>query len=170
MVNNTIYLILLLSISLVSFSFIKFANLGYFIEATIYNNNSNNTEAMLQRGNIAMGFDQDKITHKFVPTVNGGEIIIMPINASDTNTLIQIREHIVDIQSDFSNGNFTKPFFIHAEQVPGTKIMNEKKDLIEYDIKDINNGSILLMNTKDNEVINAIREFMNFQGSEHMMH
>ncbi len=123
MKNKSIYLILLLLLSLASYSFVKFANLDYFIEAVIYNNNSNttshhpsgnNTEAMLQRGNIAMGFDQNKITHKFVPTVNGGKIIIMPINASDTNTLNQIREHIGDIQNDFSNGNFTKPFFIHA--------------------------------------------------------
>jgi hypothetical protein len=117
-----------------------------------------------------MGFNQEKIAHKFLPTVNGGKIIIMTINDSDTNTLSQIRNHVVDIQKDFSKGNFSKPFFIHAEQVPGTKIMNEKKDLISYGTQHIKNGSILLMSTKDMEVINAIREFMNFQGSEHMMH
>ncbi|MBA3749982.1 MAG: hypothetical protein H0X03_03660 [Nitrosopumilus sp.] len=180
MINNSLYFILLLLLSITSFSSIKFANLDYFIEAETNDSKNSNiishqtsinkTEAVLQRGNIAMGFDQDKITHKFIPTVNGGEIIIMPLNASDVNIIIQIKEHIKDIQNDFSNGNFTKPFVIHAEQVPGTKIMNEKKYLIEYDIKHNNNNSILVMSTKDKEVIDAISDFMNFQGSEHVGH
>jgi len=176
-----IYVILILSTGLASFSFIEFADLAHITEASRYDNNTNatsahqpttdnKTEAMFQRGNIAMGFEQEKITHKFIPTETGGEIIIMPINASDSNTLNQIREHIIDIQNDFSKGNFTKPFFIHAEQVPGTKTMNEKKDLIQYDIRQANNGSILSMITKDKEVTNAIRDFMEYQGSKHMMH
>ena len=48
--------------------------------------------------------------------------------------------------------------------------MNEKKDLIEYDIRQISNGSILSMITNDKEVINAIRDFIEYQGSEHLMH
>jgi hypothetical protein len=41
---------------------------------------------------------------------------------SDSNTM--------DIRKDFSEGNFTKPFFIHVQQVPDTKLMADKKDLI----------------------------------------
>ncbi len=97
--NKSIFLILLIPICVGSFSFIMSNNLDYIVEAASYNDSSttvsnkppnNDTEAMLQRGNIAMGFNQDKITHKFVPTVNGGEIIIMPVNTSDTNALNQI--------------------------------------------------------------------------------
>jgi hypothetical protein len=182
---NLIFVSLVLSASLASLSFIEFVYPSQSIEASRYDDDdninttyahqptttiNNKTEAMLQRGNIAMGFDQEKITHKFIPTETGGEIIIRPINASDPNTLNLIREHIIDIQNDFSNGNFTKPFFIHAEQVPGTNTMIEKKDLIEYDIRQINNGSILSMITNEKEVINAIRDFMEYQGSEHLMH
>ncbi len=175
------YAILLLLTSIASFSSIEYAGLYHFAEASMKDSNSNiipshqstsdnQTKAMFQRGNIAMGFDQEKISHKFIPTETGGEIIIMPTNVSDSNMLMQIREHIIDIQNDFSNGNFTKPFFIHGEQVPGTKTMNEKKDSIEYDIKQLNNGLALSMITKDKEVIDAIRHFMEYQGSEHMMH
>ena len=181
---NLLYAILVLFTSLASFSFIEFSDLAHAIEASRYDNSNNTnttfshqpttiynqTEAMFQRGNVAMGFEQEKITHKFIPTETGGEIIIMPINASESTTLNLIREHITDIQKDFSNGNFTKPFFIHAEQVPGTNTMNEKKELIEYDIRQISNGSTLSMSTNDKEVINAIRDFMEYQGSEHLMH
>lgn len=180
---NLIFVILVLSACIAILSYIEFVHSSQAIEdsrndddtniITVHQPTStlnNQTEAMIQRGNVAMGFEQEKITHKFIPTETGGEIMIMPKNASDSNTLNLIKEHIIDIQKDFSIGNFTKPFFIHAEQVPGTNTMNEKKDLIEYDIRQISNGSILSMITNDKEVINAIRDFIEYQGSEHLMH
>lgn len=180
---NLIFVILVLSACIAILSYIEFVHSSQAIEdsrndddtniITVHQPTStlnNQTEAMIQRGNVAMGFEQEKITHKFIPTETGGEIMIMPKNASDSNTLNLIKEHMIDIQKDFSIGNFTKPFFIHAEQVPGTNTMNEKKDLIEYDIRQISNGSILSMITNDKEVINAIRDFMEYQGSEHLMH
>lgn len=180
---NLIFVILVLSACIAILSYIEFVHSSQAIEdsrndddtniITVHQPTStlnNQTEAMIQRGNVAMGFEQEKITHKFIPTETGGEIMIMPKNASDSNTLNLIKEHMIDIQKDFSIGNFTKPFFIHAEQVPGTNTMNEKKDLIEYDIRQISNGSILSMITNDKEVINAIRDFIEYQGSEHLMH
>ncbi len=180
---NLIFVILVLSTSIAILSYIEFVHSSQAIEASRYDDDTNiitahqptstlhnQTEAMIQRGNVAMGFEQEKITHKFIPTETGGEIMIMPKNASDSNTLNLIKKHIIDIQNDFSIGNFTKPFFIHAEQVPGTNTMSEKKDLIEYNIRQISNGSILSMITDDKEVINAIRNFMEYQGSEHLMH
>lgn len=97
------------------------------VTATDNNNNNNKTStpsssmsmSMLQRGNIAMDFDQNKITHNFIPTANGGNVVITSLNGNDTKTINQIREHIKNIQNDFSKGNFTKPFFIHAQEVPG---------------------------------------------------
>jgi hypothetical protein len=35
-------------------------------------------------------------------------------------------------------------------QVPGTKIMSEKKDSIKCSINEINNGATLILKTKDN--------------------
>ena len=53
--------------------------------------------SMLQRGNIAMAFDQNKIRHNFIPTANGGNIGITSLNGNDTKTINQIREHIKNI-------------------------------------------------------------------------
>ncbi len=88
-------------------------------------------EGMTERGNIAMGFNQSKIMHYFIASPSGGEIMIVALNNSDANTIKQINNHVIDIQKDFSEGNFTKPFFIHAQQVPGTKLMTERKDQIK---------------------------------------
>ena len=126
--------------------------------------------SMLQRGNIAMGFDQNKIRHNFIPTASGGEIVITSLNGNDTTTINQIREHIKDIQNDFSKGNFTKPVFIHAQQVPGTKLMTGKKDLIKYSVRQMNNGSALLLTTNDQQLIGAIHQFIAFQTGQHRGH
>jgi hypothetical protein len=126
--------------------------------------------SMLERGNVEMGFNQSKISHQFKSTPTGGEILITVLNNSDIETIKQIKNHISIIQKEFSAGNFTKPFYIHAQDVPGTKIMSEKKDLIEYSINEIDNGSTLVLETKDKELVDAIHQFMIFQGTEHLGH
>lgn len=125
---------------------------------------------MMERGDIAMGFNQNKIAHQFIAKPVGGEIIITALNDSDSQTISQIKNHVLDIQKEFSEGNFTKPFFIHAQEVPGTKVMSEKKDLIKYDILEMNNGSSLLLTTNDKELISAINQFMEYQSRQHHGH
>lgn len=124
----------------------------------------------MERGDIAMGFNQSAIAHQFLATPDGGKIIITALNASDRQTINQIKNHILDIQIEFSEGNFTKPFFIHAQDVPGTKVMSEKKDLIKYSISEMYNGSSLLLTTNDKELIDAIDQFTEFQAREHSGH
>jgi hypothetical protein len=133
----------------------------------VMNMNSTSMSSMLARGNIAMGFNQSKIMHHFVATPTGGEIIIVALNSSDAKTTNEIRNHVIEIQKDFSEGNFSKPFFIHAQEVPGTKIMAEKKDLINYSVQQIRNGYMLVLATSDRELIAAIKQFMVFQASQH---
>lgn len=128
------------------------------------------TMSMMERGDIAMGFNQNKIAHDFRSTPTGGEIMITALDPNDTETTEQIKNHVLDIQKDFTKSNFSKPFFIHAEEVPGTKVMTEKKDLIKYSIQNLGNGAILILDTRDDEVINAIHHFMNYQGSQHHGH
>jgi hypothetical protein len=126
--------------------------------------------SMLERGDVAMGFNQSKISHQFKSTPTGGEILITALNNSDTETIKQIKKHISIIQKEFSSGNFTKPFYIHAQDVPGTKLMGEKKDFIKYSINEIDNGATLILETKDKELVDAIHQFMIFQGTEHQGH
>jgi len=129
-----------------------------------------NQTAMLERGNIAMGFNQSVIHHHFMATPTGGQIMIMSLNTSDTKTINEISLHVKEIQYEFSQGNFTKPFYIHDQVVPGTDVMIAKKNLIQYSIENIDGGSILILTTNDTELLDAIQKFMNFQSSQHMSH
>ena len=108
--------------------------------------------SMLERGAVEMGFNQSKISHQFKSTPTGSEILITALNNIDIETIKQIKNHISIIQKEFSLGNFTKPFYIHAQDVPGTKIMSEKKDLVKYSINEIDNGAILTLETKDKRI------------------
>ena len=125
---------------------------------------------MMERGDIAMGFNQNKITHHFVAMPDGGKIMITALKDSNKQTIDEIRNHTLDIQKEFSKGNLTKSFIIHVQEVPGTKVMSEKKDLIRYNIRYLNNGSSLQLTTNDKELIDAIRPFMEFQAREHYGH
>lgn len=90
---------------------------------------------MMERGNIAMGFNQSKIAHQFIATSDGGKIVVTALINSDSQTMKEIKNHIMDIQKEFSEGNFTKPFFIHAQEVPGTEVMTELKQVSTMDTK-----------------------------------
>ena len=131
---------------------------------------NHNMTDMMQRGNIAMGFDQNKISHEFSSTNDGGQIKISALYKDDNQTISEIRNHTRDIQKDFTEGNFTKPFYIHAQSVPGTDSMSKSKDQIQYQIQDVRNGSILLLITHNSSLIDSINEFMTYQSNEHIRH
>ena len=135
-----------------------------------HSNDMTAMKMMMERGDIAMGFNQSAIAHQFLATPDGGKIIITALNASDRQTIDQIKNHTLDIEKEFSEGNFTKPFFVHAQEVPGTEVMSEKRDLIKYNIRDLINGSSLQLTTNDKELIDAIRQFMQFQARQHYGH
>lgn len=133
------------------------------------NMNMNQTE-MLKRGDIAMEFNQSKISHQFVITPTGGQIKISALDNNDNQTIAQIKDHVRNIQKEFSEGNFNRSSFIHATTVPGTEVMTDKRDLIDYSIIEMINGSSLILETNDTEIIDAISQFMEFQSIEHKGH
>lgn len=143
---------------------------NYSLREQHFKTNDSDVSEMLERGNVAMGFDQKKISHQFIPLPDGGIIRISALDSSDYETITQIKSHAIDIQKEFSNGNFTKPFFIHAQNVPGTEVMNLKREMIEYRIEDIENGASLILFSNDKELTRAINQFMEFQAGEHKGH
>lgn len=129
-----------------------------------------NQTAMLERGNTAMGFDQTKIMHHFMATATGGQIMIMALDMNDVKTINEIKSHVKDIQHEFSQGDFAKPFYIHGQIVPGAQVMTDKKDHIQYTIKNTEDGAVLVLTTKDAELLDAIHQFMDYQSSQHIGH
>ncbi len=134
------------------------------------NPSNHNMTEMMQRGNIAMGFDQNKISHEFTATKDGGQIKTTALDDKDQQTIDRIQSHTREIQTDFAAGNFTKPFYIHAQAVPGTDAMSQNKEQIHYQIQDLVNGSILILVANNASLANSINHFMNYQSTEHRGH
>lgn len=122
--------------------------------------------AMQERGRRAMGVDQYTSTHHFDALPDGGRISLER-DVDDSAGVQQIRAHIREIARAFKAGDFSTPATVHLKEVPGTKIMAERRSLITYEPRDLPRGAELYIRTSDDEARRAIHDFLAFQRSEH---
>ena len=123
--------------------------------------------AVQDRGRTAMGVDQYTSTHVFEDLPDGGRVVLDRDDASDTVGVRTIREHMRVIEAAFRRGDFALPGQVHAREVPGTRVMRERRDAIQYVALDRPRGGELRITTRDSSALAAIREFLSFQRSDH---
>src|SRR5688500_4151395 len=123
--------------------------------------------AMDRRGSIAMGFDQAKITHTFTTADTGGEILIQAKDAADAVTIAQIQRHVREIEKAFAKGDFSKPFFIHDEQVPGADALKAERRALDYRAETLPHGARRTIVAKSATAKNALHAFLRYQLGEH---
>lgn len=122
-----------------------------------------------ERGQSVMGVDQYTSRHIFAPLPDGGSITLTR-EVDDSAGAAQIREHMRQIAAQFEAGNFTAPFLVHAQQVPGTSVMSARRRHIVYSVTDVPRGATLFLRTSDSAALAAIHEFLAFQRSDHRAH
>ncbi len=123
-------------------------------------------EELQERGKSAMGVDQYTSTHLFDALPDGGRIELQR-DSADSAGVATVRAHLADIAKLFKAGDFRIPGIVHNIEVPGTKVMAERKDHIAYSYSDLPRGGQVRITTTDAEAIKAIHEFMAFQRSDH---
>ena len=72
-----------------------------------------------------------------------------------------------DLPDDFQRGDFTKPFQVHAQQVPGTAVMAERRAAISYAVTDRPRGAEVDIRTTDSAAVAAVHAFLAFQRRDH---
>lgn len=125
--------------------------------------------AVQSRGHEAMGVDQYTSAHRFEPLPDGGRIELQR-DTADRIGVDTIRTHMRDIASRFSRGDFTIPGFVHAQEVPGTRVMAERKTRITYEAHDLPRGGEVRIRSADSVAVAAVHEFLAFQRSDHRAH
>jgi hypothetical protein len=115
-----------------------------------------------------MGVDQYTSQHRFEPLPDGGRIELQR-DTGDTAGVATIRAHMRDIAGRFSQGDFSIPGFVHAQEVPGTRVMAEKKASITYEARDLPGGAEVRIRS-DPDAVAAIHEFLAFQRGDHRAH
>jgi hypothetical protein len=122
--------------------------------------------ALQARGAGTMGVDQYASRHRFEELPDGGRIELQ-MREADSNAVAAIRAHLRKTVAEFRAGVFAAPEATHAMVVPGTVVMAAKKDAIRYDYRDLPQGGEIRIATRDTEALQAVREFLAFQRSDH---
>ena len=123
--------------------------------------------AMQSRGAHVMGVDQYTSAHVFEDLPDGGRVVLDRDDAVDTAAIATIRAHMRDIATAFRAGDFTKPFQVHAQAVPGTAVMRERRAAISYEAIDRPRGGEVRIRSSDSIAVRAIHEFLEFQRQQH---
>jgi SAM-dependent methyltransferase len=122
---------------------------------------------MKQHGNAAMGFDQDRTTHHFLMTSNGGSIAVDANDPADEASVAQIRNHLQEIAIAFKLGDFGKPHETHSEYPAGVPVMQRLKHEITYTYAETQRGGIVRIVTTNPEALAAVHAFLAYQVKEH---
>jgi hypothetical protein len=122
--------------------------------------------AMDHRHGDMIGVDPSSLAHTFVPTPDGGEIILER-RSGDTTAVSRIRAHLEQIAAAFSTGDFSAPAVIHEKEADGAAVMIRKAAVITYSVGERANGASLRIRTADRQAIDAIHNFIAFQIREH---
>jgi hypothetical protein len=123
-------------------------------------------EKLQARGQKEMGVDQYTSTHRFDSLPDGGRIELQR-TVADPDGVRTIHAHLREIIEEFRKGDFTTPFAVHAHEVPGTRVMAAKKDVIRYEFRELPRGGEVRLTTSDAEALAAIHAFMAFQREDH---
>jgi hypothetical protein len=122
---------------------------------------------MKKRGDAAMGFDQNKVSHHFHLTQTGGSIEVSVNQSVDADSRKQIRDHLRSISREFADGIFTSPAATHAEMPPGVPVMRERKLRIKYTYEETPDGARVIIGTADRAARTAVHNFLRYQIREH---
>ncbi|MFI5206884.1 MAG: hypothetical protein ACHQU8_03570 [Gemmatimonadales bacterium] len=122
--------------------------------------------AMQARGEHVMGVDQYTSRHVFEPLPTGGRIELQR-EVDDTAGVTQIRRHLADVAAAFGRGDFTAPFLVHDQDVPGTRVMAARRDAITYTVRPLARGGEIVISSGDASVVDAVHAFLAFQRQEH---
>ena len=119
-----------------------------------------------RRGQGVMGVDQYTSKHVFQPLPDGGRIELQR-EVDDSAGVQQIRRHLAEVAGQFTQGDFSAPFLVHDQQVPGTAVMRAKRGAIRYEVRPLPRGGEIRITSRDRAAVAAVHEFLAFQRSDH---
>ncbi|HYE34814.1 aspartate carbamoyltransferase [Methylocaldum sp.] len=123
------------------------------------------------RGAEVMPFGLEKTTHIFMKTEQGGRQQVVAKNPADAEQICLIREHLAEIATAFSRGDFSGPTRIHGGGMPGLEAMkNAQAGRIEYRYQELPDGAQIDYLTGERDLVQAIHRYFDAQLSDHARH
>jgi hypothetical protein len=122
---------------------------------------------LADRGEKGMGFSQERTTHHFSLSPEGGAIEVTANAGSDTASRDQIRMHLAHVREMFAAGDFSIPMFVHDTTPPGVSTMKRRAGAIRYSYEELASGARVRISTADVDARDAVHDFLRFQIAEH---
>ena len=119
-----------------------------------------------RRGAVVMGVNQYTSRHVFQPLPDGGRIELQR-GVADSAGIAQIRRHMALIARQFAGGDFHLPGVVHDREVPGTRVMAERRAAIGYSVESLPRGGAVRVRSGDSVAVQAIHDFLAFQRQDH---
>jgi len=119
-----------------------------------------------RRGAVVMGVNQYTSRHVFEPLPDGGRIELQR-GVDDSAGIEQIRRHMALIARQFAAGDFHLPGVVHDREVPGTRIMAQRRAAISYSVESLPRGGAVRVRSGDSVAVQAIHDFLAFQRQDH---
>lgn len=114
-----------------------------------------------------MGFDQQKTTHHFLLTKDGGVIQVTANSPDDKASIDQIRMHLEHIAGAFASGDFDIPMFVHDQTPPGVPVLKRLRKKLAYKVEFMDGGGRVVIHTADSKALQALWDFLRFQIMQH---
>jgi hypothetical protein len=120
-----------------------------------------------ERGAQVMPFDLDATTHVFTKTTTGGEQTVRADDASDTEQIRLIRQHLRAERRRFARGDFDDPARIHGHDMPGVAELAAGYADVTVTYEERPDGARLVYATDDSALVDAIHAWFDRQVTDH---
>lgn len=127
-------------------------------------------QVIAERGSEVMPFDLDATMHVFTPTDDGGVQEVVAEDASATDQVRLIRDHLAEEAEHFARGDFSDPARIHGDDMPGLAVLAAAHDSLEVSYADVPAGGRITYVSTSPEVIAAVHDWFAAQVADHGDH
>lgn len=125
-------------------------------------------EAVAERGIDVMPFDLKATSHIFTKNKNGGIQQVVVKHVNDTRQIALIREHLQQITTRFSQGDFSGPTHIHDANMPGLaelKVAQPGEIKIRY--RELKTGAEIIYSSRSPKLVAALHQWFDAQLADH---
>jgi hypothetical protein len=142
-----------------------------FVVASRQASGSMERNAMVEaKGTQVMPFDQNKTTHIFQKTPEGGVESVVANDVQDQQQIGLIRSHLQEEATKFTRGNYEDPARIHGMDMPGLRELEVGYGRVHVVYADLPNGANITYTSSDPVLVEAIQAWFNRQVADHGAH
>ena len=118
-------------------------------------------------GQHVMPFDLARTTHVFRMTEDGGVQQVIAKDATASDQITMIRQHLQHEAKAFQKGDYGDPASLHGTDMPGLKELTAGSGQIKVAYGSLPNGAEIRFKTDNLHLLTAIHRWFGAQLSEH---